>query len=119
MASREEPPGPADHLSRKYRHLKCNGVTLVSGDHYVLLECPFRPLGGGTYCASCKEFVPLKSVEWEDTGENIEEYRNRLYNSLPWKRRLYLSFLGTAYEGAVNLRLDKRGHPLPPEGDKE
>ena len=119
MAARgERQPGPADHLSRAYRHLQCNGVTVVSGDDYVMLECPFRPIGGGTYCVTCKKFVPLKSVVWEDTGENVEEYRNRLYYSVPWKRRLYLTWLGTAYEGALNLHLDKRGHPLPPEGGK-
>jgi hypothetical protein len=115
MAARERQPGPADHLSRRYRHLKCNGVTVVSGDDYVLLECPFRPLGGGTFCTTCKTFVPLKSVVWDDTGENIEEYRNRLYYSVPWKRRLWLSWFGNAYQGALNLHLDKQGRPLPPE----
>jgi hypothetical protein len=108
------PAGPADHLSRPYRHTKCGGVTVVSGDHYVLLECPFRPVNG-TFCARCQAFVPLHTVVWEDSGENIAEYRDRLYKSVPFKRRLYLNWLGTAYEGALNLRLDKRGKPLPPE----
>lgn len=110
----EEPEGPADHLSREYRHLKCDGVTVVSGDHYVMLECAFRPVSG-TYCVTCEDFVPLQTVVWDDTGENIAEYRNRIYYSVPWKRRLYLALLGTAYEGALSLRLDKNGRPLPPE----
>ncbi len=108
-------PGPCDHLSRAYRHVVCDGITVVSGDDYVLLECPFRPLGGGTYCARCKRHVPLKKVVWADTGENIEKYRNRLYYSLPWKQRLYLAWFGNAYQGALNLRLDSRGRPLPPD----
>src|SRR5262249_3508950 len=117
---RPAPPkgrGPLECLSRRYRHLACNAVTIGSGDDLVLLECPFRPLGGGTFCVRCKTFVPLSSVVWEDTGENIEEYRDRLYKSVPWKRRMYLSWFGNAYEGALNLRLDKRGNPLPPETD--
>lgn len=85
----DEPAGPADHLSRNYRHLKCGGVTVVSGDHYVMLECPFRPVSA-TFCVTCQDFFPLKSVVWEDTGENIKEYRDRVYYSVPWKRRLYL-----------------------------
>jgi hypothetical protein len=99
--------------------LKCNGVTVVSGDDYVMLECPFRPVGGGTYCVSCKTFVPLSEVVWDDTGENIKDYRDQLYKSVTWKRRLYLSWLGTAYEGAMKLRLDKRGNPLPPVSEKK
>ena len=115
MANRgEKPVGPADHLSRPYRHLKCGGITVVSGDHYVMLECPFRPVSA-TFCVTCQDFVPLKSVVWQDTGESIKEYRDRVYYSVPWKRRLYLTWLGTAYEGALNLRLDKKGRPLPPE----
>lgn len=113
-----EKAGPADHLSRPYRHLKCNGVTVVSGDDYVRLECPFRPLGGGTYCVTCRKFVPLRTVVWDDTGENIEEYRKKVFYSLPWKRRLYMQWLGNAYEGALKLRLDKQGRPLPPEGQQ-
>jgi hypothetical protein len=70
--------GPVEHLSRNYQHDQCKGVTTVSGDHLVMLECPFRPCSG-TYCAVCRKMVPLKTVWWEDSGENIEEYRNKLY----------------------------------------
>src|SRR4051812_14587631 len=31
-------------LSRSYRHAGCGQTTVVSGEDYVLLECPFRPV---------------------------------------------------------------------------
>jgi hypothetical protein len=75
-----------------------------------LLECPFRPVDA-TYCCGCDEFVPLNSVVWSDSMENIADYRERLYASVPVMRKLYLLFLGNAYEGAVNLNLDSSGKP--------
>lgn len=118
MSKRIDETDPIEYLSRPYRHLQCNGITVVSGIHYVMLECAFQPVSE-TFCASCQSFVPLKFVEWEDTGENIAEYRNRVYYSVPWKRRMYLIFLGTTYEGALNLRLDKKGKPLPPDSSSQ
>lgn len=106
--------GPADHLSRSYRHPECGGVTVASGDDYVMLECPFRPVQQ-TFCATCRRFVELNDVKWVGSNETIEEYRNELYYSVPFKTRLYYQFLGNAYEGALRLRLNKKGAPLPPE----
>jgi hypothetical protein len=99
------------YLSRTYRHLGCGGQTTVSGDDYVMLECPFRPVQR-TYCAACSSLVPLKAVEWVDSGENVEAYRKQLYDSVPLKQRLWLSCFGNAYQGAINLGLDKNGVPI-------
>jgi hypothetical protein len=104
--------GPVAHLKREYRHLDCDQVTVVSGDHLVMLECPFRHYHG-TFCVSCNDMVPMDSVMWEDSGESIQDYRNQVYYSVSWMRRLYLTWVGTTYEGALNLRLDKWGQPLP------
>jgi hypothetical protein len=113
----DERVDPVEHLSRPYRHLKCGTVTLVSGIHYVMLENPFRSVSA-TYCVGCQNFFALKSVVWDDTGENIGTYRNRVYYSVPWKRRFSLSWFGTVYEGSLNLHLDKNGRPLPPDETK-
>jgi hypothetical protein len=99
------------HLKRVYRHAACGGETCVSGDDYVLLECPFRPVQK-TYCAACNSFVPLTTVSWVDSGENIAAYRQQLFESVPFKRRLWLQVFGNAYEGAINLGLDKNGLPV-------
>ncbi|MGL4463432.1 MAG: hypothetical protein ACRC1K_14880 [Planctomycetia bacterium] len=102
-----------ENLSRSYRHLGCGGVTVVSGDHYVMLESPFQPVTG-TFCVGCNNYVPLDKVVWEDTLEVVKTYRQRIYDSVTWKRRWYLVLIGNAYEGALNLRLDSKGRPLPP-----
>jgi hypothetical protein len=104
---------PRDPHSRAYRHEACGGDTLVSGDDYVLLECPFRPVDA-TFCCTCEQMVPLESVSWVDSGQNVAQYRRQVHDSVPFLRRVYLSLLGNAYEGAVNLNLDSSGTPRQP-----
>jgi hypothetical protein len=105
-----EPRPTDDWLARSYEHAECGHETLVSGDDYVLLECPFRPIES-TFCAGCGRLVPLSSVAWCDTGENVAAYRDRLYRSVSFWKRMYLMLLGNNYEGAVTLKLDSRGKP--------
>jgi hypothetical protein len=103
-------------LSRVYRHTQCGGQTTVSGDDYVNLECPFRPVQR-TYCAVCRRFVPLDTVQWVDSGQSITEYRRQVFFSVPWTRRLWLVCMGNAYEGALNLGLDRHGLPIDPAAE--
>jgi hypothetical protein len=98
-------------LSRSYRHAGCGQTTLVSGDDYVLLECPFRPVPR-TFCCGCQQFVGLEEVRWTDSDERISDYRARVYASVPFWRRIWLAVFGNAYEGAVNLHLDSKGRRL-------
>jgi hypothetical protein len=97
-------------VRRAYVHLDCQGETVASGDSLVLLECPFRPVQS-MYCACCGDFVKLDRVEWSDSRENVGQYRQRVYNSVSLWDRLYYEFLGNAYEGALNLHLDRSGRP--------
>jgi len=105
-----EPRPTDDWLARSYQHAECGHETLVSGQDYVLLECPFRPIAS-TMCAGCGHLVPLSSIAWCDTGENVSDYRQRIYNSVLFWRRMYLMLLGNIYEGAVTLNLDSKGQP--------
>jgi hypothetical protein len=95
---------------RAYRHSACGSTTVVSGDDYVLLECPFRPVSG-TFCCGCKRFVPLDEVKWADSGETIAAYRKRVASTVPFWRKVYLFLFGTAYEGAVNWGVEWKGEP--------
>lgn len=104
-------PSKGPNVSRCYVHRKCGAITKVSGDDYVLLECPFRPVDS-TICVKCKDQVPLTDVQWEDTGECIAAYRNRVYYSVGFWRRMYLAVFCNAYQGALNLHLDSKGRPL-------
>jgi hypothetical protein len=98
-------------LSRAYRHAGCGQTTVISGDDYVLLECPFRPVTG-TFCHGCQQFVLLNEVRWVDSDEKISDYRARVAASVPFWRRLWLTIFANAYQGAVNLHLDSRGRRL-------
>jgi hypothetical protein len=95
---------------RAYHHAACDGVTVVSGDDYVLLECPFRPVTG-TFCCSCRRLVPLDAVRWADSGELISAYRKRVAAAVPFWRKVYLTLFATAYEGAVNWGVEWQGPP--------
>ncbi|HKB02948.1 MAG TPA: hypothetical protein VKD90_12055, partial [Gemmataceae bacterium] len=102
--------------SRAYYHAKCGSNTLCTGDDLVRLECPFRGCSG-TFCCVCNEKVPLSAVQWEDTGENVAEYRERIAGTVPLWRRAWLFWLGSAYQGAVNLGLDESGRVVQPLRD--
>ena len=113
-------PDPANGppLSRAYEHRLCKGVTVASGDDLVRLETPFRPLDE-TYCCRCEQFVTLDEVRWADSGETISTYRQRLKRSVGFWRGLYLTIFCNAYQGAINLHLDKWGRPLPRAAESE
>jgi hypothetical protein len=97
--------------ARVYYHVTCGKATIVSGDDYVLLECPFRPVSS-TYCCGCQTFVPLHMVRWADSDEMISAYRERVRATVPFWRQVYLALFGTAYEGAVNWGKEWKGDPL-------
>jgi hypothetical protein len=101
-----------ERLSRHYVHSACNGVTCISGDDYVIIECPFRRVTH-TYCATCNRTVPLEEVKWVDSGQRISDYRTEIAASVSFWEKLRLTVLGTAYEGALQLRLDAKGNPKP------
>jgi len=84
--------------------------TVASGDALVLLECPFRPVDS-TLCERCGGYVKLDRIEWSDTRENVAQYRQRVYDSVSFWQRLYYIIAGNAYEGAINLHLDRSGRP--------
>ena len=99
-------------LSRNYIHTTCKRATKVSGDDYVMLECPFRPVTH-TVCAACREAVPLDEVEWADSGQRISDYRKELASGFTFLQKLRFALFRTAYEGALRLNLDAKGNPKP------
>jgi hypothetical protein len=100
----------SDGLFRDYIHSSCGGVTRISGDDYVILECPFRGVSG-TYCITCEKGVPLEEVAWVDTGQKISEYRKEIAASVSFTEKMRLTALANAYEGALRLNLDAKGNP--------
>ena len=101
-----------ERLVRNYVHTACNGVTGISGDDYVIIECPFRRVTH-TYCATCNQTVPLDEVKWVDSGQRISDYRKEIAAGVTFWEKLRLTVLGTSYEGALRLHLDAKGNPKP------
>src|SRR5215813_5815990 len=99
-------------LSRAYIHRTCQQATKVSGDDYVMLECPFRPVTH-TVCAVCREAVPLDEVAWADSGQRISDYRKELASGFTFWEKVRFALFRTAYEGALRLNLDAKGNPKP------
>jgi hypothetical protein len=95
-----EPP------TRVFEHDACGAATEVSGDDYLLLESPFRPVESAQ-CAGCGAFVPLDAVRWADSGEKVSDYRARVAASVPYWRRAWLSLFGSPRDGAEGLGRDR------------
>jgi hypothetical protein len=62
--------------SRSYRHSKCNGVTVVSGQPFEVMSNPLSDMSR-TWCSECSSFFPLSEYEWVDSGEEITKYYAR------------------------------------------
>lgn len=106
-------PTTQDLAKRSYYHPKCHGTTVVSGEDFVRLECPFRGVSG-TFCCGCQQHVPLNEVQWSDTNEVIGRYRERIAGVVSFWERIKLSLFANAYQGAINLGVDEYGHIVQP-----
>src|SRR5262245_39389455 len=78
---------------RVYVHRTCGTLTEVSGYDFQRLTNPFTMVPG-TICVGCGRAVPIRQVEWADSGENVAAYRRRLRAAMPLVRRLFFHGLG-------------------------
>jgi hypothetical protein len=78
---------------RVYLHRQCGGFTQISGHDFLRLANPFA-VAQETICCGCCRAVPIRQVEWADTGENVAAYRKRLRAEMPLGRRLFFQVLG-------------------------
>lgn len=108
-------PPTGENLSRTFFHPQCQKTTHVEDDDLVLLECPFHS-HLQTFCSGCERLLTLDQLYWSDTGENILEYRQRLLESVPIYRRIFLTHFATPYAGALNLGLNARGEHVDEVG---
>jgi hypothetical protein len=80
-AASGEAEGPTP-TSRVYVHRRCGGATVVDGDDFAALCNPFS-IAKETYCCTCQGFDELSAFTWEDTGESISQYRQRMKRLVP------------------------------------
>ncbi len=89
MIERVEPPA-----ARSYRHRECGALTKVGGDRFRELANPFC-LMQSIDCKACQfTSIPLRLIEWADTGEDLASYRKRLRAAAPVGRRWFFFCLG-------------------------
>lgn len=73
--------------SRSYVCRHCGGVTQVGGEEFARVTNPFTFVFQ-TYCASCDQHLALHEFTWENTGENLADFRKRMRRKTPPKVRL-------------------------------
>ena len=70
-----------------YRHQKCGEVTGMPDEIIeTYLTNPWFYLSDKTFCTGCGTHVRLKECVWEETGENLQAYNNRLRDAKPHLR---------------------------------
>lgn len=96
----ETPPSPP--TERVYLHTRCGSLTQIGGHDFLRLANPFAGVSQ-TICCGCGKAVPIRHVEWVDTGENVKAYRRRLRAATPLGRRLLFRSLGPVVGAAIGF----------------
>lgn len=67
-----------------YLHTRCGGVTGMP-DEIILtyLANPWFYLSDRTYCGGCEKHVRQRECVWRETGENLQDYIDRLRAAKP------------------------------------
>lgn len=76
------PPNVPTPDSRAYVHTACGSGTVISGWQFKRLSDPFS-LVQETYCVECESHFPMNQVAWTDTGEMLNDYRDRQWAATP------------------------------------
>ena len=67
-----------------YIHSKCGQATGMPTEIIqTYLENPYFYLADSTFCTGCNRHVPNKECHWSETGENLQEYTDRLRKAKP------------------------------------
>lgn len=70
-----------------YRHLKCGEVTGMPEEIIqTYLANPWFYLSDKTFCTGCGKHVRQRECVWEETGENLQTYSDRLRAAKPGLR---------------------------------
>ena len=64
---------------RAYVHRRCGAGTEMPLEIVkTYLTNPWFYLSNKTYCCGCEKHVPLRECSWDETGENLQSYTDRL-----------------------------------------
>lgn len=69
---------------RWYLHGKCGHVTGMPEEIiHTYMTNPWFYLADRTFCCGCEKHVPHSECVWQETGENLQAYTNRLRAAKP------------------------------------
>lgn len=82
------------HEGRVYIHKNCGQATCINNEDFVGLCNPLY-YSRGTFCAYCERPDTFDRFVWDDTGETISTYRDRLKRNAPaWMQNWRLLAIG-------------------------
>jgi hypothetical protein len=84
LPSDERELGPLDGVPRVYRHNVCGRCTGMPEEIIrTYLKNPFIYFSDRSFCTGCGRHVPCRELVWVETGENMQEYNDRLRAAHP------------------------------------
>ena len=76
--------GPLYGVPQVYVHRKCGNATGMPEDIIrSYLKNPYMYLADETFCTGCGTHVAMGECQWQETGENLQTYMNRLRAEKP------------------------------------
>lgn len=80
----EQAAGDLDGVPTVYVHRRCRRATGMPEEIVrSYLVNPYMYLADRTFCTGCGKHVPFRECEWDDTGENLQRYFDRLRAAKP------------------------------------
>ncbi len=80
----EREPGPLDGVPRVYLHEACGRRTGMPEEIIrTYLKNPFTYMADRSFCTGCGKHVPCRELVWVETGENMQDYNDRLRAAHP------------------------------------
>ncbi len=75
----EREQGDLEGVPRVYRHWRCGRCTGMPEEIIrTYLKNPFTYMADRSFCTGCGRHVPCRELVWVETGENMQDYNNRL-----------------------------------------
>jgi hypothetical protein len=79
--------GSLEGVPRVYLHRRCGQRTVMPEEiTRTYLENPYTYMADRSYCVGCRKHVRCRELAWVETGENMQDYNDRLRASRPEMR---------------------------------
>jgi hypothetical protein len=84
LAPEEREEGSLAAVPQVYRHGKCGASTGMPEEIIrSYLKNPYLYTANATFCCGCSRHVPFRECVWEETGEDLQTYMDKLRAAKP------------------------------------